>query len=230
MSAVPFTILDSSLPPAGQREIILTFDDGPQAQGGVSARILDVLARHQTQATFFFIGRRVVSHPELVARAAREGHQIGIHGWESGWPVWFDEEVLRREIATTRAAIEQAATTVLPDPVLYRPPKGIVTPAVDRLVDDCSLTLGHITFYARDSATASTVEAEKVMRVTRDGLLKHDGGAVIFHSSRYRPDPEEDNRVDKRWLPDALEDFIVWAQRQGFSFRTYGREVSRVCG
>ena len=58
----------------------LTFDDGPDP--GSTPRLLELLARHGAKATFFMVGARAARHPELVARVAAEGHEIGNHGWD----------------------------------------------------------------------------------------------------------------------------------------------------
>jgi peptidoglycan-N-acetylglucosamine deacetylase len=59
------------------REVILTFDDGPAPP--TTEIILDVLNAEQVKATFFLIGCRASRFPELVRRAASEGHTIGTH-------------------------------------------------------------------------------------------------------------------------------------------------------
>ncbi len=60
------------------REIVLTFDDGPAAP---TARVLDALAKQCARATFFVIGRNAEESPELVKRAVAEGHTIGNHSY-----------------------------------------------------------------------------------------------------------------------------------------------------
>lgn len=45
-------------------------------------RLLDVLARHEARATFFFLGWIAERAPELVADVARAGHEIGSHGYD----------------------------------------------------------------------------------------------------------------------------------------------------
>src|SRR3982075_963025 len=59
--------------------IAMTFDDGPSEK--LTPKLLDLLAAHHIKATFFVIGENVTEHPEIVARAAREGHEIGNHSW-----------------------------------------------------------------------------------------------------------------------------------------------------
>ena len=61
----------------GENLMALTFDDGPDPDW--TPRLLDLLARHGAKATFFMVGSRAARHPELVARVAAEGHEIGNH-------------------------------------------------------------------------------------------------------------------------------------------------------
>ncbi len=44
-------------------------------------RILKILERHQTRATFFVLGWVAEKHPSLVRRIAADGHEIGSHGF-----------------------------------------------------------------------------------------------------------------------------------------------------
>jgi peptidoglycan/xylan/chitin deacetylase (PgdA/CDA1 family) len=58
--------------------VALTIDDGPDPRW--TDAVLDVLALRGVHATFFVLVDRAERHPRLVRRAAREGHEIGLHG------------------------------------------------------------------------------------------------------------------------------------------------------
>ena len=45
-------------------------------------RILDALARHDTRATFFFLGWIAERHPHWVRRCVEAGHEVGSHGYD----------------------------------------------------------------------------------------------------------------------------------------------------
>jgi peptidoglycan/xylan/chitin deacetylase (PgdA/CDA1 family) len=60
-----------------EREIVLTFDDGPAPPG--TEIVLDALEAEQVMATFFMVGCRSVRFGEVVRRAASAGHTIGTH-------------------------------------------------------------------------------------------------------------------------------------------------------
>jgi peptidoglycan/xylan/chitin deacetylase (PgdA/CDA1 family) len=59
--------------------IALTFDDGPDPS--TTPRILEVLERYGARGTFFMVGKRAASNPELVKRIANAGHAICNHSW-----------------------------------------------------------------------------------------------------------------------------------------------------
>jgi len=102
--------------------IALTFDDGPSAK--LTPKLLDLLGTHHIKATFFVIGQNVADHPEIVARAAREGHEIGNHSWSHPAFAKMSDEAVRRELQKTDDAIHSATGN---EPTLVRPPYGSIT-------------------------------------------------------------------------------------------------------
>lgn len=60
--------------------------------------ILDLLAKHGKKATFFFLGNVAERYPELVRRAAEEGHEIGVHGDIHDYVRDMNEPQFRAEI------------------------------------------------------------------------------------------------------------------------------------
>ena len=58
-----------------EKTIYLTFDDGP---GPYTGQLLDILARYGVKATFFVTGDDP-DYNDLIGRAYREGHTIGVH-------------------------------------------------------------------------------------------------------------------------------------------------------
>src|SRR5881275_142146 len=102
--------------------IALTFDDGPSAK--LTPKLLDLLAAHHIKATFFVIGENVAEHPEIVARAAREGHEIGNHSWSHPYLAKMSDAAVRRELRRTDDAIKDATGR---RPTLMRPPYGSIS-------------------------------------------------------------------------------------------------------
>jgi peptidoglycan/xylan/chitin deacetylase (PgdA/CDA1 family) len=111
--------------------IAMTFDDGPSAT--LTPRLLELLAAHHIKATFFVIGENVAEHPEIVARAAREGHEIGNHSWSHPNFAKMSEERVRQQLWRTDDAIRGATGT---RPTLMRPPYGSITAREKRWIHD----------------------------------------------------------------------------------------------
>jgi peptidoglycan-N-acetylglucosamine deacetylase len=111
--------------------IAMTFDDGPSAN--LTPKLLDLLAAHRIKATFFVIGQNVVDHPEIVERAAREGHEIGNHSWSHPFLAKLSDDAVRRELRRTDDAIKNAAGV---RPKVMRPPYGSITARQKRWIHD----------------------------------------------------------------------------------------------
>lgn len=102
--------------------VAITFDDGPHAT--LTPKLLDLLAKHRMKATFFFIGQNVAEYPDIVKRAAREGHEIASHSWSHPNLGKMGDDGVRRELQRTDDAI---AATIGARPTLMRPPYGSIT-------------------------------------------------------------------------------------------------------
>jgi chitin deacetylase len=108
--------------------VSLTFDDGP---GPSTTRLLDVLARHGTKATFFVLGANLEQRFDVAVQAVREGHVLGNHTYSHARPGALAAGELEAEIARTDAllaTVYREAGRVAPVQLPLRLPYG---PAVD---------------------------------------------------------------------------------------------------
>ena len=103
-----------------ERVVGLTFDDGPHPE--LTDAILDVLARHEAQATFFVIGDRVVGNERVVRRIVDEGHEVGDH-------LMHDEPSIRLSRIRFREDLTEARDLLAPyqDVSWWRPGSGWTT-------------------------------------------------------------------------------------------------------
>jgi len=99
--------------------IALTFDDGPDPAR--TPALLDALRELDVKATFFVVGDRVDAHPDLCARIAREGHEVGNHTYSHRYLPLAPARAVERELRATDRAIADATGHV---PDLARPPYG----------------------------------------------------------------------------------------------------------
>src|SRR2546425_10668543 len=111
--------------------IAMAFDDGPSAN--LTPKLLDLLATRHIKVTFFVIGENVAEHPEIVARAAREGHEIGNHSWSHPNFGKMSDDNVRSQLRRTDDAIRSAMGN---RPTLMRPPYGSITAREKRWIHD----------------------------------------------------------------------------------------------
>ncbi len=111
--------------------IAMTFDDGPSAK--LTPKLLDLLAARHIKATFFVLGENVAEHPDIIARAAREGHEIASHSWSHPNFAKMSLEGIRSQLQRTDDAI---ASTAGKRPTLFRPPYGSITPHEKEWIHD----------------------------------------------------------------------------------------------
>ena len=116
---------EALIAPTRPHELALTFDDGPNPAW--TPRLLDILATHQVQATFFLVGRYAEAEPELVRRIVAAGHLIGNHAWSHANLALTAASRVEEELTRTSQTLEQIAGV----PVRYfRPPFGARRPVV----------------------------------------------------------------------------------------------------
>ncbi|UOQ56758.1 polysaccharide deacetylase family protein [Leucobacter allii] len=123
-----------ALPAPGERHVdctlvpcvAVTYDDGPSA---LTPALLDALAERRAAATFFMLGSAAAAFPDVVSRAAAEGHEIGNHTWNHPALPKLRAAKVREQIDTTSATL----TGITGRPVtMFRPPYGEYTGATLR--------------------------------------------------------------------------------------------------
>jgi peptidoglycan/xylan/chitin deacetylase (PgdA/CDA1 family) len=108
----------SSTLPLRDRELVLTFDDGPWP--GTTPKVLDALKSECVRATFFLLGRNVVANPQFARRALAEGHTVAHHSYShpllDRMPIAKAEAEVDRGIAADELALygERSTTPKTP--------------------------------------------------------------------------------------------------------------------
>ncbi len=101
--------------------IAITFDDGPNPDH--TPRLLDMLKARNIKATFFMVGRCVVTWPHIVKRIADEGHEVANHSWSHPLLTSLGNTSLDSQLQKTHDAIIKACGKA---PMHYRPPYGAI--------------------------------------------------------------------------------------------------------
>jgi peptidoglycan/xylan/chitin deacetylase (PgdA/CDA1 family) len=161
-------------------EVALTFDDGPNPH--TTPIVLDALAEAGATATFFVVGRKAHTHPELVREIAARGHQLGLHGFEHDrlFSLRRAAHVLS-DIRRTQAVLGDAGVT---PPTLFRPPIGFVSHFTVTGARRAGVTLVGCSARAFDGFAHASVT-----KVTGRLLRALEPGALIaMHDSAERDD------------------------------------------
>jgi peptidoglycan/xylan/chitin deacetylase (PgdA/CDA1 family) len=172
---------------ADPAQMALTFDDGPNDPH--TLHLLDVLARHNTKATFFLIGKYARLRPEI-ARAIRDaGHAIGNHTYNHPNLIFVSAARLRQELEDCRKALEDAIGAPAP---LFRPPFGGRRPNVLRTVRSLGLepVMWSVTGFDWDATSAEAIvkkvaaQVDSRRRKQSEIVLLHDGSHLRFGFER----------------------------------------------
>ena len=121
------------------------------------------------------IGENVAEHPEIVARAAQEGHEIANHSWSHPNFGKMSDENVRRQLQQTDDAIKNATGK---RPTLLRPPYGSITAREKRWIHDefgYEIILWDVDPYDWKRPGPAVVRA-RILKETRPGsiVLSHD--------------------------------------------------------
>ncbi|MFZ0807049.1 MAG: polysaccharide deacetylase family protein [Candidatus Sulfotelmatobacter sp.] len=186
----------------GTRQLALTYDDGPN--DAHTMRLLEVLARHGVQATFFLIGCYVQQRPEIVREIAKAGHVIGNHTFGHPLLIFKSGSEVRGQLLRCQAALQDAIGN---HSNLFRPPFGGRRPAVLRIARELGLepVMWNVTGYDWNAPAAAVIEG-KIAHQVRGGdvILLHDGGHKQMGADRAQTVLATDNLI-QRYKQDGYE-------------------------
>ena len=196
----------SRLPGNGGR-VALTFDDGPNPV--TTPAVLGVLRHERVPATFFLLGRHVDRWPELAREAARDGHELGNHGYAHRKLTFRSPAYVRADVRLGADAIERATSV---RPRFFRAPHGFRNPWVAPAARAAGERVVGWSLGVWDSEQPpASVIAERVLNAARAGmiLLLHDGDG-------------DNAEGDRRQTAAALPQIIGGLRARGLEFVSLG--------
>lgn len=189
--------------PATQKELYLTFDDGPVP--GPTEFVLDTLAANNSHATFFCIGDNVRKHPEVFQRIEREGHATGNHTYHhlNGWK----NSVEQYKSNTERCHDIMNSLHVnmdRPQKKLFRPPYGRITRRqISALAPEYRIIMWDVLSIDYSSNLSPEACLRNTISATRPGSI------IVFHDSV---------KAEKN-MSYALPRLLNHFREQGFIFK-----------
>lgn len=167
--------------------VALTFDDGPSAS--VTMGLVRTLRRLEVPATFFMVGSRVRSSPQIARQVQRAGFQIANHSWTHANLTAVRSRDVRSELRRTQQEFVRQRVVAAS---LMRPPYGAINPRVRRDVRSLGLRPVLWTIDSSDWTGGSAQQiADRVIRGLRPKgtniVLQHDGVTNSPNSARAVP-------------------------------------------
>lgn len=176
-----------------EKEIYLTFDDGPTP--GVTNKVLDLLKSFSAHGTFFCLGKNVLAYPDIYKRIRSEGHSVGNHTWDhpDGWKT--NDYTYLKNIARARKVIDTA---------LFRPPYGRITPSQVRAIKNkFQLVMWSVLSADFDKTISKEQCLSNVLNNTENGSI------IVFH----------DSEKAKENMLYALEECLEFFTNEGYTLR-----------
>jgi peptidoglycan/xylan/chitin deacetylase (PgdA/CDA1 family) len=90
-----------------ERNVILTFDDGPEPVEALEG-IVSILDAQGIKACFFLLGQGVERQPAAVRMLVERGHEVANHNWEHVHMPTLTEEQMFDQLRRTQEAIRAA--------------------------------------------------------------------------------------------------------------------------
>jgi polysaccharide deacetylase family protein (PEP-CTERM system associated) len=85
------------------------WDSIPRRVVGATRAVLELLAEHRRQATFFILGWVAEREPALVREIAGHGHEIAAHGYSHALPTQLTSAEFRDDVLRARKILEDIA-------------------------------------------------------------------------------------------------------------------------
>ncbi len=152
----------------GAKQVALTFDDGPDPK--VTPQILATLAKYDAKATFFMLGSRVESYPEIANDVLTAGHELGNHTWTHANLTNMATDSITREVSRTNNIIEHATGQA---PTVFRPPYGAFN---DDTLNEVQLP---VVLWDVDTLDWKHRDAAQLLTSVKSSV--HDGSNVLMH-------------------------------------------------
>lgn len=194
---------------APQKELVLTFDDGPDET--YTPQVLDILSKYHVPAAFFLVGLNAEKNLPLVKRIYREGHEIGNH-------TFTHENVAR--VSPERALLEMKLTRLLIEcitghsTILFRAPYNADSePTTSEEIIPVALARQQNYLDIGENIDPEDwqpgIKADEIVKRVMAGIKQQRGNIILLH------DAGGDTREE---TVKALKVLIPTLQKQGYHF------------
>jgi peptidoglycan/xylan/chitin deacetylase (PgdA/CDA1 family) len=207
----------------GEKEVILSFDDGPNAYMNTTSRLLDVLRKYNISAVFPLLGVNADQNPDLVRRIYEEGHLIVNHGYYDKLAI----KMGKAEFTENLRKGEEAIFAILQEPVFprfYRPHGGLFLKKHEKIWRNEGWKLLPACIRVYDAVQSSEKKSKILCSIIKK-TEKQNGGIILLHDSKgswFRMESilnkNQESSYNRSWLPEITEELIVILLEKGYQF------------
>ena len=164
------------------KTVYLTFDDGP---GAYTAELLNILKSYNVKATFF-VTNQFPQYKDLIGRAYREGHAIGVHTYTHKWNIYSSVETYVSDFNKMHNLIKEQTGA---DTKIFRFPgganntiskkyaKGVVSAIANKMTSE-----GYVYFdWNSDCRDTSTTNVNKIVNTVISQISSKKQSIVLMH-------------------------------------------------
>ena len=161
-----------------EKVLYLTFDAG--YENGNTAKILDILKKHNVPAAFFLVGNYIEKNPDLVRRMVAEGHIVGNHTMHHpDMSKISDPTAFQKELSDLEALYTQVTGAQMEK--FYRPPQGTYSAENLQMAKDLGYTtvfwsLAYVDWNNHRQPTPEQAFSKLLPRI-------HNGAILLLHST-----------------------------------------------
>ena len=185
-----------------EKVLYLTFDSG--YENGCTAKILDILKKHEVKAAFFLVGNYIERNADLVRRMVEEGHIVGNHTMHHpDMSKLSDKAAFSKELQDLERLFKETTGQDLPK--FYRPPQGNYSESNLKMAQE----LGYKTVFWSLAYVDWNNDAQPTREQAFSKLLPrtHPGAVVLLHST-------------SQTNAQILDELLTKWQEAGYSFGT----------
>lgn len=176
-----------------EKLVALTFDDGPSMY---TEKILDVLTRNDSRATFFMVGYNIEKHPERVQMVLDAGCEVANHTSNHKDLSALSKDLIESEVYDNEKRLRDAGAE---GELLLRPPYGLYNDTVKEVVKRPMIN------WSVDSRDWKTKDAKSTVKEVKNNI--RDGRVVLMHD--IYPSTVE-----------AVKELVPWLIEEGYRLVT----------
>lgn len=179
-----------------EKKVALSFD---AAWGNEdTAKILEILKKHDVHVTFFMTGGWVETYPDDVKAIAKAGHELGNHSENHKQMSTLSADECREEIMKVHDKVKEITGV---DMQVFRPPYGDYNDNLINVVRDCNY---HAIQWDVDSLDWKDYGKESIINTVLNHKHLGNGSIILCHNGA-------------KYTASALDELITGLKEKGYT-------------